>query len=340
MTDHMDLNRHTLPPQLAGLILTVAEEMGVSRGDMLSSTSIRPVLLSQEGTYLSFRQMIRLIQNALRLTNIPWLGLLVGARENISTWGVLGYAVMSCATHREAMEVGLKFHRVAASLMGLRAEEDGERVCVNLETLVPLGKVLPFCVEETIQGICAVNSILIGRPVRPLEVSLTYSKPDYADKLEEYFRCPIHYEQVKNAFWSKTAKETPMQHSDPISARMCLTLVEQMLERHSSEDDFILKVRQILLRSPGMFPDMEAVAEELGMSSRTVRRKLGDLNTSFKAVLDNVKKNLALDYLQNSILTLDRIAGFLGYTETTNFRRAFKQWTGYPPSYYRPRTGE
>ncbi len=64
-------------------------------------------------------------------------------------------------------------------------------------------------------------------------------------------------------------------------------------------------------------------------------RQLGELETSFKEVFDDVRRQLAVDYLQTSKLNLEDISALLGYTELTNFRRAFKLWTGHPPSYYR-----
>lgn len=324
-----------IPPQLARLVLEVLAEQGVSSAQVLRNTGIRPVMLQRDEGYLSYQQMVALIENGLALTSTPQLGLLVGCRENISTWGVLGYAIMSCATFREAFDIGIRFHLTAAGMMLLDTQLEGDRIKIQLESPCPLGAALPFCVEEMMAGIVTVGSMLGPTNLTPLEISLSYSKPAYASKYREIFRCPIHYDQPVNALWITPPGDTPLVHSDPITAKICLKLVEQLLEKHSSEENFILEVRRILLRAPGQFPDMEAVAVELGMSSRTLRRKLEELATSFKGQLDDVRRQLAIEYLQNSHLHLEDIAALLGYTELTNFRRAFKLWTGHPPSYYR-----
>ena len=206
---------------------------------------------------------------------------------------------------------------------------------IHLDSPCELGAALPFCVEETISGICTVSAMLLQTRFHPLEINLSYAKPAYAQKYREKFQCPVHYNQPANSFWVNNPGDTPLQHSNPITAKISLKLVEQLLERHSSDEDFILELRRILLRSPGQFPDMEGVADELAMSSRTLRRRLDELGTSFKVVLDDVRKHLAIDYLQTSKLNLEDISALLGYTEQTNFRRAFKQWTGYPPGHYR-----
>jgi AraC-like DNA-binding protein len=291
--------------------------------------------MERDDTYFSYKQMLALIENALALTTTPGLGLLVGSRENISSWGVLGYAIMSCATFRESFDIGMRFHRTAAGMMLMSTREEGDRLKIQMDSPCPLGAALPFCVEEMMAGIIAVSSMLVQHKFLPLEVSLTYPRPEYAQRYQKIFRCPVHFDQPINAFWITPPDDTSLTHSDPITARISLKLVQQMVERHSSDADFVLEVRRILLRSPGQFPDMESVADELGMSSRSLRRKLNELDTSFKEVLDDVRRHLAIDYLQNSTLSLEEISALLGYTEGTNFRRAFKLWTGHPPSHYR-----
>ncbi len=330
------LDNFTLPPQLAGLIIEVLEEQGVSRTRVLHNTGIRPVLLERDDTYLTYQQMLTLIENSLGLSNISGLGLTVGSRENISTLGLLGYAIMSCATYREGFDIGLRYYRAAAGMMLLSTTEEEGQIKIQMESPCPLGIALPFCVEETIAGTLAIGSLLLQKKACPLKVSLTYCKPEYAQKYQEMFDCPILYNQPINALWITPPDDTPLQHSDPISAQITVKLVEEMLEKQSNEHDFVINVRRILLRSPGQFPDMESVAQELGMSSRTLRRQLNELETSFKLIFDDVRRQLAIDYLKNSKLMLEEISALLGYTELTNFRRAFKLWTGHPPSYYRP----
>jgi AraC-like DNA-binding protein len=89
------------------------------------------------------------------------------------------------------------------------------------------------------------------------------------------------------------------------------------------------------LSVPGEFPSEAAVADALAVSGRTMRRQLGDLGTSFRDLLNQVRSDLAEQYLRNSTLSVEQIAQLLGYTETTNFRRAFNRWLGMSPREYR-----
>ncbi len=336
-TSTTDPIHRTLPPQLAGLIVSVLEERGFAPGDVLAGTGLGPAQLADVDRWISLEKMLAVIERAIALSKLPELGLVVGARENLGTWGALGYAVMSCATEREAFDVGLRFQNAASTLLSISATEDDGRMRLQLDAPIPLGPLLPFCVEEMVAGICTVGSVYMNRPVRPLDLSLSYARPAHAEAYTRMFGCKPRFDQAQNVFWTDIPGDRALKHADPASAAMSLRLVEDLLASHDEADDLIVRTRKALLRTPGRLADMEAVSRELGMTSRTLRRKLDALGTSFRCILDDVRSNLAKDYLAQSELTIDEIASFLGYTETTNFRRAFKKWTGSPPSAFRPR---
>ena len=107
------------------------------------------------------------------------------------------------------------------------------------------------------------------------------------------------------------------------------------MEKQGQHGDISQEIRRILMRNPGRFPSMDLVAEELQISTRSLRRHLADLDTSFQSILDDVRKNLAIQYLRTANLSLEEIAVLVGFNEYNNFRKAFKRWTGNPPSHYR-----
>jgi AraC-like DNA-binding protein len=82
------------------------------------------------------------------------------------------------------------------------------------------------------------------------------------------------------------------------------------------------------------------VAAKLSIGTRTLRRRLKALGTSYQKVLDDVKKQLAMEYLQTTTLSVQEISDLLGYSEVTNFRRAFVKWADVSPYQYRKRRQE
>ena len=103
------------------------------------------------------------------------------------------------------------------------------------------------------------------------------------------------------------------------------------MERLGASGGIADALRRVLVSRPGRIPDLEEAAKELGMSGRTLRRRLQQESTRFQVVREDVQKALALDYLQRSNLSVDEIASLLGYSETPNFYRAFNRWTGRAP---------
>ena len=324
-----------LSPHVAVLIIEKLAEYGINSHDVLVGTGLQKEYLLSGENHISLKDMIALIENAVELAPEGGLGIRIGSAETISTMGVLGYALMSCATEYEAAEIGLRFQQTASSTMLIEGSEDQGRARIELKSMVPLGKALVFCVEENISGICATSSQYATEPVFPLEIHLNYPKPSYASLYEEYFNCPILYNQPHNVFWTRLPNDKPLQYTNPVSAKICINLVEQLVERYKNEEDLILQVRKILLRKPGFFPSMNYVAEELAVSPRTLHRKLEELDFSFSELVDDIRKDLAIDYLSQSNLTVTEISNFLGYSDESSFRRAFKKWTGKNPSHFR-----
>ena len=101
------------------------------------------------------------------------------------------------------------------------------------------------------------------------------------------------------------------------------------------QEGLLTRVRRLLLARPGDFPTLPSAARALHTSGRSLRRHLADLGTSYQEVLDEVRKRLALQYLGTTQLPLYEIAFLLGFSDPSNFRRAFKTWTGKTPGDYR-----
>ena len=98
---------------------------------------------------------------------------------------------------------------------------------------------------------------------------------------------------------------------------------------------FVDEVRLLILARPGFFPDIDYVSEKLGMSTRTLRRRLKEENSSYRELLDEVRFGLAREYLGSTELPMDEVSRLLGYTEPGNFSHAFRRWSGESPSAWR-----
>ena len=119
------------------------------------------------------------------------------------------------------------------------------------------------------------------------------------------------------------------------SAELCVQQCELLISKFSEKTNLVEDVRYEILSRPAYFPDIETVAGKMHMSSRTLRRHLDKQGTSYQDLLNEIRLNLARDYLLATALRLDQISQLLGYTEPANFTHAFKRWTGVSPRTYR-----
>ncbi len=128
--------------------------------------------------------------------------------------------------------------------------------------------------------------------------------------------------------------DQPAPLADTNTARMLNRQCRELLDRRLSRVGVAGQVRSRLLHQPGELPSMQTVADELHIDPRTLRRRLVSEGTSFRALLDEVRRGMALELLGRDI-PVEQIARHLGYTETANFTHAFKRWEGLTPSRFR-----
>ncbi|MCZ6829413.1 MAG: AraC family transcriptional regulator [Gammaproteobacteria bacterium] len=330
-----------IPTYSFPLMLSIAEELGIGRDTILDNTSLSLAKLEQDGTLISFLQALKFLRRLLKLSPRPDIGLLIGSRYQISTYGMLGYAMMSCPTWLDALQLAGNYHRAASSLVHIEVSPSAspETLALLAKPFYPdLRDIEPFTVEKVFASLVAVSRPLLPRPALPRSVSFAYPQPAYAAEYETTFGCPVQFDAPENRFeWDLELLSQPLLLANKVSAEMGRKLCQDFMSQHQVENSWSRKVSDILMGAPGRLPDMEQVASQLHLSSRTLRRNLRLENITFQTLSDTLRHDMSKRYLQNSRLNLDEIAHLVGFTETTNFRRAFRRWEGQPPAKYRRR---
>ena len=329
-----------IPTYSFPLMLEIMQEQGVEAELILKNTEMEPTALAKDDTLISFLQALKFVRNLLKHSPRADIGLHIGDRYHISTYGVLGYAMMSCTTWADALRLGGRFHRVASSLVAIKLDIDTERdtlTYVASPFYPDLKDIEPFTVEKLFASLIAVSRSALPEPAYPSKVSFTHPEPHHAKTYEALFPCPIEFGTRENRFEVDMARlRQPLLAANEVCAAMGRRMCEEYLSQYEQADDSIRrKVTDMLLAAPRGMPGMDAVADSLHMSSRTLRRLLQAEGYTFQEVYDDLRHDLSKQYLRNSHLNLDEIAHLVGFTESTNFRRAFKRWQGMPPARYR-----
>ncbi len=328
-----------IPTYSFPLMLDVAAQHGADPDKILEHCEFTHEDLQREETLVSFLQAAKFIRHVLAHTPRPDIGLLTGNSYTIATYGVLGYAMMSCPTWLEALRLANSYYKAASSLVHIQIteSENMDRVRVQALPFYPdLVDIEPFTVEKLFTSLIATTRPLLAKTAYPISAKFSYPAPDYADEYMAYFKCPLEFDAGGNYFeWDLETLQQPVLAANAVSAEIARKLCQQFVSQHHQPDGIAHKVSEMLLQQPGRLLSMEEMAERLHVSSRTLRRKLRSEDTTFQAICDDVRHNISRAYLQNSRLSVEEIADLVGFSETTNFRRAFKRWEGQAPATYR-----
>jgi AraC-like DNA-binding protein len=289
---------------------------------------------------VTYQQRIDQLSNMLDLLGMNGAWLESPRTVSISDYGLLGYAMMSSATLEQAVQIAVKYHKLAGAMFELAFDVDGDEAVLRIDHLLPGGRVGQYTVEELFAGISRLIGLLLGRDHKPSRILLNYEAPDYAEKHLQCFRCPVIFDQPSCQYrFSREELAEPLAEADANTARICEESCRKLLNQMEIEDDIISRICHLLLSTPGEFPKLDAVANKLSLGARTLRRRLNDLGTSYQRTLDDVRRELAIEYLRTTNLTVQEIAELLGYSEVTNFRRAFMRWVELSPYQYRKQIG-
>ncbi len=275
------------------------------------------------------QQYRQVILNMIELTNDPCIGIALGAEFKISDLGVLGYAALSAATLEQAREVFTKYYSLSEHIFSSSNHISEGRWWSEIRDSYLLGgDALRFAVEEFISRTIELASSITNKPFPILEMYLTYPPPADLVPYQRRFNCQLHFNQPRNiVVFDINCLKDPVSLANKEVFKLCERQC-QLLATKSEEDDLLSnRIRNYLVKNPGKFPTLEEMAEHLNIGSRTLRRRLVKEDVTFQQILDDTRRELAIQYLKYTSLTPKQIGFMLGYSSVSNFRRAFKSWT-------------
>lgn len=321
---------------LAGLFEEMAAQ-GIAKETLLKGTGIVPEALDDASARMTHQQKILLFQNVFGLARLPDVGLRAGQRQRLSDFGVYGYALSSSSTFGEAVSFGIQHIKLAGPVLEKSFRVEGDVAVFEGHDVLALGELLPLVSEF---WFCSINTLItriMERPLPAYRLLLPYPAPAYADAYAGVFGCPVEFGSGSMQWhFDPTFLEESCPNANRITADMCKDFCKRMLESLSAnEPELVGIIRTSCLNSGGGFTNLEEMAEKLHVSSRTLHRRLVEAGYTYQDILDDVRRRLAEEFLRNTDLTIEEISGRVGFSDASNFRKAFKKWAGKAPAEYR-----
>jgi AraC-like DNA-binding protein len=326
------------PTKLAAVVDTLSED-GISPEEVLRGVGVAADELHSPDTLISLEQLLAGCKNAVRLSRDPSLPFRIGSMIHVSAYGMYGYAILCSTDFRKTFQFCVKYHVLAAPLVTFSfSERNGLGIWTIDPILHPVvdQQLYRFVVEMQIGVHLSLQRDVMGPSFCPKEITLTYPRTDDFRLVETMMGCDLRFEQPANQFiFDRHWMDRPAKLGNRSTYADVIKLCDELLADLSLRTGVAGKIRTSLLQDIAKRPTFAATARQLGATTRTLRRQLQQQGTSYRKLADELRAQVAVKYLRDTIMANEDIATAVGFSDSANFRHAFRRWTGKTPHEFR-----
>jgi len=328
---------HSTLARIAALMCQTLRQYGIDGKALLVESGLDPKPLADPDARYPEVKMQRFWRLAVATTGDECFGLRMAEGLQPSALHGLGFSWLASHTLRDAFERVVRYARIVSTAIDVHIEEQAGSVRVaSAEWTLPEPEV-PASVDSEPAGFLQMCRITAGTDIVRLRVLLARPEPPAcSERFYRFFGAPVEFGAQRTAlFFEKELLEQPLPYANPELTRINDQTVIDYLARFD-RNNIAMRVRaEIIEQLPSGPPSQEKVASSVHMSLRNLQRRLQEEETTYKGLLDSVRQDLAMQYLETSHRSIGEIGYLLGFSEPGNFARAFKRWVGMTPQAYR-----
>lgn len=319
-----------------GALFAEMREQGIPAEALLRGTGLKASRLHDARASLSQAQKITVFRNAHRLSSRADVGLRAGARQRLSDFGVYGYALASSPTFGDAVALGVRHVKLAGPVIEKRFRIQGDMAVFEGRDMQPLGELLPLVTEYWFSSVLRLATCVLEAPLPSRLLRLPYARPAHAGAYERAFGCLVQFDAgALEWHFDAAVLSAPCPNANPITAQLCAQMCQRLLRSLPEDSTLEHSIRTACFNSCGDFPALDEMARSLGLSGRTLQRRLMAQGRNYQELVDEVRTALASEYLSQTTLSVEEVGQRVGFSEASNFRKAFRKWTGQAPAAYR-----
>lgn len=318
-------------------ILNAAEKANLKTDALLSAIELNPSILEDTDARIPQEKLYALWQEITRSSKDEAIGLRLAQLAEPALLDVVGYAAYSSPNLGEALSRIIRYSRLIHEGAKWTLETNGKMAQIS-QAIPGAHLPLPPAACQWIVANMVLNAQrMTGLELAPLKVGFQHQQPEDVSGYRCLFRSPLAFEQPVNfVLVDARVLNQPLLKSD---AGLCAVLdrhAEDLLAKLPRQESIVDSVRlEISAGLRGGDPGLDAIAHKLGIAPRTLQRKLKEAGTSHQELLDEMRRELSIYYLQEREMAVCEVAFLLGFSETSAFHRAFKRWTGATPGEFR-----
>lgn len=277
--------------------------------------------------------MTKLWTAAVAETGNPCFGIEVGSTWAPTTFHALGFAWLASHSLRDALQRLERYSRIVNNSLSASLEENGMQLHLALASSEDSRYIHYAAVDATIAVILVMCRYLCGENFSPLEIHTVRERTICAENLDHFAGLPIEYNSDKNLIiFDRIRAEQRLATGNSELAKVNEDVAMKYLISIDRDSIVMLVKSTIVEMMPTGQVTEELVAKQLNMSQRTLQRKLNEEGATFVSIYQTLRQEMAQQYIQDSQMSMTEIAYLLGFSEQSNFTRAFRRWYGISPS--------
>ena len=318
------------------ILADFARGYGIECDRLLAGSGIRAQDLQDPEMLITPSQEMTVFRRILQLIPDPKLGLHVGRSYNISANGKVAIPAMFCNTFMDYIRMMFQYIELTLSYFRYDLSTKDNYVFLKMEELVDLGDLRTFITDRELMSVYMMSTGALGDTFSLKEIRLAFPRPDHAACYQELFSCPVIFNAEHYMIrFDRSYLSRPLPMANSLSRQAYEAECKRLYNRLREQGTTLDKIHQELLYHEDGFPSFEQLARRLNVSPRTLRRHLTAEGTSYKILVNGIRKEKALHLLNTTDFPIEKIATMLGYSDVPNFYHAFKSWTDTTPSSYR-----
>ncbi|MDF7774052.1 AraC family transcriptional regulator [Sphingomonas sp. AOB5] len=326
------LNQRSFAPfKIATVIDTVASR-GIAPETVLERTGLTLAEVRDPNALTSIGQYLIACENIVAAGAEFADAFAIGARLHLSAYGMYGYALMCSPSMRDFFDFAVRYQPLATPTVRLEWRSEGDVAIWRFREIyrdVMSSGVRTFLVRQQMKMTFTHIRDTAGTDNLPVRALFALPEDPHAAGDERALSCPCLYAQEANELHYPIGI---LDQTPELGNSLTRTMLEQTCERLIGQSRISSglsgEVYQLLLNAPSQLPSMTSAAAQLGLQERTLRRHLAAEDTTYGAIVDDVRRKLAIEYLQTTRMSVDDVAWKVGFSDSANLRRAIRRWTG------------
>jgi AraC-like DNA-binding protein len=321
--------------RLSSMVPRRLEELGISPVVVLRQAGLPVGLFDQDKIFVTTEEMFALHRGISEVSGDPAIGLKLGTEERVERYDPIAIAALYTRSFRDALQRMARYKQLTCP-EEIRVAEHGNECAVQFVWLLSDRPEPATLLDVCFAWVVAIGRRGTGGLFNPKRVEFQRAEA-HRKPYEAHFKCPITFGAPQNVLvFHRADVDRPFLTYNAELLGMVAPQLEAELTRQLAQKTLSEQVKGLLKKLlAGQRPELQDVARELRLSTRTLQRRLTSAGVTFQRLMEDARRELAQHYLLHSSLELNETAYLLGYEDANSFFRAFHHWEGTSPGEWR-----